>query len=89
MNAPSPHHEDDEHEDEVFLEDSDIIEEINVDEEGRKKIQSFLSKILLIAYLKLDLCPITKLENIFDLWLQSLLMLMMMMKKMNKEEENS
>lgn len=33
MNAPSPHHEDDEHEDEVFLEDSDIIEEINVDEE--------------------------------------------------------
>ncbi|CAN4084706.1 unnamed protein product [Withania somnifera] len=33
MNATSPHHEVDEHEDELFIDENDIIEDISVDEE--------------------------------------------------------
>lgn len=47
MNAPSPHHEDDEHEEEVFIDQNDIIEEINIDEEGRKKSNPFFPKMFI------------------------------------------
>lgn len=44
MNGPSPHHEDDEHEDDVYIDENDIIQEINVDEEGTNKKSIFCTK---------------------------------------------